>query len=143
VEKLDVSRKLPGPAVMVDEDEFREAAGAFGYSAEFREACYEAARAAVREAVRLAGDIGLQGGRMDLLGGGGSEATPAATGRGQTSEVEKKTSEVKELARPGARRAEYSPPSRRLSGVADRLRVGEIRPRMRACALGPATARTA
>ena len=96
MEKLDVSRKLPGPAVMVDEDELREAAEMFGYSAEFREACYEA----VREAVRRAGDIGLQGGRVDRLGGGGSEATPAATGRGQTSEVERKTSEVKELADP-------------------------------------------
>ena len=44
--ELDVSRKLPGPAVIVDEDEFREAAEMFGYSAEFREACYEGTREA-------------------------------------------------------------------------------------------------
>ena len=33
---------------MVDEDEFREAVGAFGYSAEFRPACTQAAQEAVR-----------------------------------------------------------------------------------------------
>jgi hypothetical protein len=33
---------------MVDEDEFREAVGAFGYSAGFRQACYQTAQEALR-----------------------------------------------------------------------------------------------
>jgi protein associated with RNAse G/E len=33
--KLDVSRKLPNRAQIVDEDEFQEAANKYGYSAEF------------------------------------------------------------------------------------------------------------
>ena len=48
MEELDVSRRPPAPAVLVDEDEFQEAAAAFGYSAGFRRACYKAAREAVR-----------------------------------------------------------------------------------------------
>jgi hypothetical protein len=47
---------------------------------------------------RAAGDVGRQGGRVVLLRGGGPEATPAATGRGQTSDVERQTLEVTEFA---------------------------------------------
>jgi hypothetical protein len=39
--------------VIVDEEEFREAAERFGYSAGFRRACYEAAREGVRPQVRV------------------------------------------------------------------------------------------
>jgi protein associated with RNAse G/E len=48
--ELDVSYRPPGPAVVVDQDEFREAAAAFGYSAEFQEVCFDAAREAVHVA---------------------------------------------------------------------------------------------
>jgi hypothetical protein len=46
--ELDVSRRPSGRAVIVDEEEFLEAAEVFGYSAEFRRACTEAAQEAVR-----------------------------------------------------------------------------------------------
>jgi protein associated with RNAse G/E len=46
--ELDVSYRPPGPAVIVDQDEFREAAAAYGYSAEFQAACYRTAQEAVR-----------------------------------------------------------------------------------------------
>jgi protein associated with RNAse G/E len=45
--ELDVSRELPGRARLVDEDEFREAASKYGYSAEFQETCYRVAREAI------------------------------------------------------------------------------------------------
>ncbi len=45
--ELDVSRKLPGKARIVDEDEFREAASRYSYSAEFQQACYRMAREAM------------------------------------------------------------------------------------------------
>ena len=48
MQEPDISRRPPGPAVLVDEDEFREAAAAFGYSAGFRPACYQAAHEALR-----------------------------------------------------------------------------------------------
>jgi len=38
--KLDVSRKLPNRAQIVDEDEFQEAANKYGYSAEFQLYCF-------------------------------------------------------------------------------------------------------
>ncbi len=48
--ELDVSRMPPDPARVVDEDEFLEAASRYGYSEDFRQACY----AVAREAVELA-----------------------------------------------------------------------------------------
>ena len=39
--ELDVSRELPGPARIVDEDEFQEAALKYGYSAEFQQQVYQ------------------------------------------------------------------------------------------------------
>jgi protein associated with RNAse G/E len=48
--ELDVSRKLPHEAVVVDEDEFQEAASKYGYSEEFQRACYQV----VREAFEVA-----------------------------------------------------------------------------------------
>jgi protein associated with RNAse G/E len=45
--ELDVSRRPPQGARIVDEEEFREAAAAYGYSEEFQRACYRAAREAV------------------------------------------------------------------------------------------------
>lgn len=42
--ELDVSKRLPGPAVVVDEDEFAEAVGKFNYSQEFQKKMYAAAR---------------------------------------------------------------------------------------------------
>jgi protein associated with RNAse G/E len=48
--ELDVSRELPGPARLVDEDEFEEAAIQYGYSAAFQETCYRVAREAIEVA---------------------------------------------------------------------------------------------
>jgi protein associated with RNAse G/E len=45
--ELDVSRKLPHEAVMVDEEEFQEAASEYGYSEEFWLACHQVAREAI------------------------------------------------------------------------------------------------
>ena len=45
--ELDVSRRPNGEAVLVDEDEFQEAAIEYGYSEEFQRACYQAAREAL------------------------------------------------------------------------------------------------
>ena len=45
--ELDVSRRPPDKAELVDEDEFQEAAIEYGYSAEFQRACYQAAREAL------------------------------------------------------------------------------------------------
>ena len=45
--ELDVSRRPPLGARIVDEEEFREAAAAYGYSEEFQRTCYRAAREAV------------------------------------------------------------------------------------------------
>jgi protein associated with RNAse G/E len=45
--ELDVSRKPPQEACIVDEEEFLEAASRYGYSKEFQKACYRAARGAV------------------------------------------------------------------------------------------------
>jgi protein associated with RNAse G/E len=50
--ELDVSRKLPEAARIVDEDEFREAAAQYGYSAEFQQTCYHVARGAMAVADR-------------------------------------------------------------------------------------------
>jgi protein associated with RNAse G/E len=44
--ELDVSRRPPDKARLVDQDEFREAAARYGYSEEFQETCYELARQA-------------------------------------------------------------------------------------------------
>jgi protein associated with RNAse G/E len=41
--ELDVSRRLPGEARIVDQDEFAEAAARYGYSEEFQRACYRTA----------------------------------------------------------------------------------------------------
>lgn len=61
--ELDVIRKPPQGARVVDEDEFREAAAAYGYSEEFQRACYRAAQ----EAVGLADDW-VAGGMPDVQG---------------------------------------------------------------------------
>ena len=45
--ELDVSRELPHPARLVDEDEFEEAALKYGYSAEFQRTCYRVAQTAI------------------------------------------------------------------------------------------------
>ena len=45
--ELDVSRVLPHPARLVDEDEFEEAAHKYGYSDEFQQTCYRVAREAL------------------------------------------------------------------------------------------------
>lgn len=45
--ELDVSRRLPHVGRIVDEDEFLEAVSKYGYSPEFQEACYQAAREAL------------------------------------------------------------------------------------------------
>ena len=45
--ELDVSRRPPGEAELVDEDEFQQAAAEYGYSEEFQRACYQAAREAL------------------------------------------------------------------------------------------------
>jgi protein associated with RNAse G/E len=45
--ELDVTRRPPGEAELVDEDEFQEAAIEYGYSEEFQRACYAAAREAL------------------------------------------------------------------------------------------------
>ncbi|MEJ2209866.1 MAG: DUF402 domain-containing protein [Anaerolineae bacterium] len=50
--ELDVSRKMPGAARIVDEDEFEEAATRFGYTADFQHFCYEVAHEAVEVADR-------------------------------------------------------------------------------------------
>jgi hypothetical protein len=50
--ELDVRYVPPGPAVMIDEDEFRAAARAYGYSAKFQEACYRTAHEALQIAER-------------------------------------------------------------------------------------------
>jgi protein associated with RNAse G/E len=48
--ELDISRKPPQGARIVDEEEFREAACRHGYSTEFQQACYEVAREAIEVA---------------------------------------------------------------------------------------------
>ena len=48
--ELDVSRELPNPARLVDEDEFREAARQYGYSGEFQQHVYRIARDAIEVA---------------------------------------------------------------------------------------------
>jgi protein associated with RNAse G/E len=45
--ELDVSRKPPHEARIVDEDEFQEAAVRYGYSQAFQQACYQVAREAL------------------------------------------------------------------------------------------------
>ncbi|MGD2205979.1 MAG: DUF402 domain-containing protein [Anaerolineae bacterium] len=56
--ELDVSRKPPHPARIVDEDEFQEAAVKYGYSDEFQQTCYRVVREAVEVANRwVAGDM--------------------------------------------------------------------------------------
>ncbi len=50
--ELDVSRQPPHAARIVDEDEFREAAGRYAYSDEFQNACYEVAKEAMALADR-------------------------------------------------------------------------------------------
>jgi protein associated with RNAse G/E len=45
--ELDVSRRPPGEAELVDQDEFQEAAAEYGYSEEFQRACYDAAAEAI------------------------------------------------------------------------------------------------
>jgi protein associated with RNAse G/E len=46
--ELDVSYRPPAPPVILDQDEFEEAAASYGYSAEFQAACYRTAREAIR-----------------------------------------------------------------------------------------------
>lgn len=48
--ELDISRRLPHAARIVDEDEFLEAVSKYDYSKEFQEACYQVAREAVEVA---------------------------------------------------------------------------------------------
>jgi protein associated with RNAse G/E len=50
--ELDVSRKLPRQARMVDEDEFLEAASRYGYSKAFQQTCYQVARDVIEVANR-------------------------------------------------------------------------------------------
>lgn len=50
--ELDVIRELPHKARIVDQEEFRNAASKFGYSEEFQQTCYRAAREAVAVANR-------------------------------------------------------------------------------------------
>jgi len=45
--EIDVSLRPPGPARIVDEDEFAEAAARYGYSDDFQQECYRAAGEAV------------------------------------------------------------------------------------------------
>lgn len=45
--ELDVTRLLPGPAQIVDQDEFAEAVLLYGYTREFQDRAWEAARRAV------------------------------------------------------------------------------------------------
>jgi protein associated with RNAse G/E len=45
--ELDVSRRPPGEAELMDEDEFQEAAIEYGYSDEFQRLCCQAAREAL------------------------------------------------------------------------------------------------
>lgn len=45
--ELDVSRKPPHEARIVDEDEFLEAVSKYGYSKRFQQACYQVAREAI------------------------------------------------------------------------------------------------
>ena len=45
--ELDVSRKPPHEASIVDEEEFLEAVSKYGYSKEFQQACYQTAREAI------------------------------------------------------------------------------------------------
>lgn len=48
--ELDISRRLPHQARIVDEDEFQAAASRYGYSQELQEACYRVAREALEVA---------------------------------------------------------------------------------------------
>lgn len=50
--ELDVSRRPPQAARIVDEDEFAKASSRFGYSEEFQSTCYELAKQAVSLADR-------------------------------------------------------------------------------------------
>jgi protein associated with RNAse G/E len=50
--ELDVTRKPPHEARIVDEDEFLEAAARYGYSQEFQQTCYQVAREAMGVANR-------------------------------------------------------------------------------------------
>jgi protein associated with RNAse G/E len=52
--ELDVSRKPPEDARIVDEDEFREAVSRYGYSPKFQQACHQVAREAMEMANRWA-----------------------------------------------------------------------------------------
>jgi predicted RNA-binding protein associated with RNAse of E/G family len=45
--ELDVVREMPAPAYLMDEDEFAEAAQAYGYTPEFQVWCHDAARQAM------------------------------------------------------------------------------------------------
>ena len=45
--ELDVSRRLPHAARIVDQDEFLEAASRYGYSEAFQQTCYQVARQAI------------------------------------------------------------------------------------------------
>lgn len=45
--ELDVSRQLPGPAQIVDQDEFQQAAERYGYSRSFQRKCLRIARRGV------------------------------------------------------------------------------------------------
>lgn len=53
--ELDVIRRPPGEAELVDEDEFQEAAVEYGYSEAFQRACYEVAQEALDLANRWVG----------------------------------------------------------------------------------------
>ena len=55
--ELDVSRKPPHEAVIVDEGEFLKAASKYAYSKELQQACYRAAR----EAIGVANGWGAKG----------------------------------------------------------------------------------
>ncbi len=46
--ELDVTLRPPGVARIVDQDEFAEAVGMYGYTAEFQQFCYQAAEEAVQ-----------------------------------------------------------------------------------------------
>jgi hypothetical protein len=51
--ELDVAREMPAPAYVMDEDEFAEAALAYGYTPEFQAWCY----AVVHEALAVANAV--------------------------------------------------------------------------------------
>lgn len=51
--ELDVSRRPPHGACIVDEDEFQEAVSKYGYSEEFQRTCYCIAREALQAAIYM------------------------------------------------------------------------------------------